>query len=353
MIPLKSDNPRTSPAVVTAVLITLNILIFVYQFSLGPKADQRLVNAYGLIPARAELFLNPTPKTAVSLPQIVTPLVTSMFLHGGWLHVLGNMLFLWIFGGSVQDRRVPLVVFLFLHGVRSGLGPVSHAHKLGLKDSDDRRERSDFRGDGSVHCPLSEVAYPDSGSHRDYYLAAEIAGGPAARLLVRSAISKRRRVAGSHGSRRCSLVGSCRRIPSGRTARPGAPTATLQVRLTLDNCGRARPPSSPGDAPRQPIAGLTRPQRAAQVRSDLPHADSFPHRSSQSLGLVRQSQVIEHHGGSQHCAAGIGAILACDVRCGPVHRLKQRNLPGVDIARRRKPKPARQLRTQVASCPTS
>jgi len=123
MIPLKSDNPRTSPAVVTAVLITLNILIFVYQFSLGPKADQRLVNAYGLIPARAELFLNPTPKTAVSLPQIVTPLVTSMFLHGGWLHVLGNMLFLWIFGGSVEDRLGHSSYFFFymVCGVGSGL----------------------------------------------------------------------------------------------------------------------------------------------------------------------------------------------------------------------------------------
>jgi membrane associated rhomboid family serine protease len=123
MIPLKSDNPRTSPAIVNTMLIAVNILIFFYQFSLGPKAGQRLVNTYGLVPARAESFLNPTPKTAVTLPQMVEPLVTSMFLHGGWLHVLGNMLFLWIFGGSVEDRlgHVPYFFFYMVCGVGSGL----------------------------------------------------------------------------------------------------------------------------------------------------------------------------------------------------------------------------------------
>jgi membrane associated rhomboid family serine protease len=123
MIPLKSDNPRTSLAIVNTILIVVNILIFFYQFSLGPKAGQRLVNTYGLVPARAELFLQPTPKTAVSFPQMVEPLVTSMFLHGGWLHVLGNMLFLWVFGGSVEDRlgHVPYFFFYMVCGVGSGL----------------------------------------------------------------------------------------------------------------------------------------------------------------------------------------------------------------------------------------
>ena len=124
MIPLKSDNPRTSPAIVTVVLITLNILIFLYQFSLGPKAGQRLVNTYGLIPARAELLLAPAAHgTPVTLPQVLVPLVTSMFLHGGWLHVLGNMLFLWVFGGSVEDRLGHFSYFFFymVCGVGSGL----------------------------------------------------------------------------------------------------------------------------------------------------------------------------------------------------------------------------------------
>ncbi len=124
MIPLKSDNPRTSPAVVTLVLITLNILIFLYQFSLGPKAGQRLVNAYGLIPARAELLVTPAAHgKPTTLPQVLLPLVTSMFLHGGWLHVLGNMLFLWVFGGSVEDRLGHFSYFFFymVCGVGSGL----------------------------------------------------------------------------------------------------------------------------------------------------------------------------------------------------------------------------------------
>lgn len=123
MIPLKSENPRISPPIVNTILIVANILIFFYQLSLGPKAGQHLVNTYGLVPIRAELFLNPTPKTAVSLPQLVEPLLTSMFLHAGWLHVLGNMLFLWVFGGSVEDRlgHFPYLFFYLVCGVGSGL----------------------------------------------------------------------------------------------------------------------------------------------------------------------------------------------------------------------------------------
>jgi membrane associated rhomboid family serine protease len=123
MIPLKSDNPRVSFAVVNAILIAVNILIFMYQFSLGPKEDQRLVNTYGVVPARAELLVSPTPGHHVTPPQVAETLVTSMFLHGGWLHVLGNMLFLWVFGGSVEDRLGHFTYFLFymVCGVGSGL----------------------------------------------------------------------------------------------------------------------------------------------------------------------------------------------------------------------------------------
>jgi len=123
MIPLKSDNPRASYAVVNAILITANILIFIYQFSLGPKAGQRMVNVYGLIPARAEYLVAPTRAHHAAASQVAETLVTSMFLHGGWLHVLGNMLFLWVFGGSVEDRLGHFVYFLFymVCGIGSGL----------------------------------------------------------------------------------------------------------------------------------------------------------------------------------------------------------------------------------------
>lgn len=120
MIPLRAENPRKSPAVATIFLIAVNILAFVYQVSLGEQAGEALVWTFGIIPARSDYLL---VHHSGSLGLLLLPLFTSMFLHGGLLHLLGNMLFLWVFGGSVEDTfgHLRYLLFYLICGVASGM----------------------------------------------------------------------------------------------------------------------------------------------------------------------------------------------------------------------------------------
>lgn len=91
--------------------IALNILIFVYQASLGPQAGQEFVYDWGAVPE------------AIQSGQRVETLVTSMFLHGGWMHLLGNMLYMYIFADNVEATvgHLSFVLFYFLGGLAAGL----------------------------------------------------------------------------------------------------------------------------------------------------------------------------------------------------------------------------------------
>ena len=98
MIPLRDDNPSSSRPVVTWTLIAANVLVFLYMAQLGSEvALNRFVLAYAAIPAEITGRLGGGP-----ISEYHT-LITSMFMHGGWLHLLGNMLYLWIFGDNVED----------------------------------------------------------------------------------------------------------------------------------------------------------------------------------------------------------------------------------------------------------
>ena len=101
MFPIRDDQPRYSTPVVTWFLISLNLLIFFYQWTLGPRGGERFVQVYGEVPAHLAVFLAGSPR--YSLPDVVVPFFTSMFLHAGWMHVLGNMWFLYIFGDNIED----------------------------------------------------------------------------------------------------------------------------------------------------------------------------------------------------------------------------------------------------------
>lgn len=129
MIPLKDRRPRSSTASVTVLLILANILVFLYEFSLGPRAEERLVFTFGMVPVRVEGVLV-DPK--IALATAFLPLLTSLFLHGGWLHVIGNMWFLWVFGGSIEDRFGHLRYLLFYLVCGAGAGI---AHTLFNLDS--------------------------------------------------------------------------------------------------------------------------------------------------------------------------------------------------------------------------
>ncbi|MBI3608749.1 MAG: rhomboid family intramembrane serine protease [Nitrospirae bacterium] len=120
MIPLKDDNPTTITPVVTVGLIVINAAVFAYQLSLG-AAGQAFVATFGATPL-ALFGGEPTSP----IPPTVT-LFTAMFLHGGIMHVGGNMLYLWIFGNNIEDvmGHGRFVVFYLLCGVAA-----AYAHAL-------------------------------------------------------------------------------------------------------------------------------------------------------------------------------------------------------------------------------
>jgi membrane associated rhomboid family serine protease len=120
MIPLRDDNPIRSTPVVTFTLIALCSLTFLWQISLSDNGQQQVAYLFGVIPA--VLFGN-AQLEGQWIPASAT-ILTSMFLHGGWLHLIGNMLYLWIFGDNVEDRlgRGRFFVFYLVCGAVAALG---------------------------------------------------------------------------------------------------------------------------------------------------------------------------------------------------------------------------------------
>jgi len=117
MIPLKDDTPSALKPYVTVSLIAACVAVFLWQCSLDPPQSRRVVAALGAIPA-VLLTDARLPADLQWIPRYGSPF-TSMFLHGGWLHLLGNMLYLWIYGDNVEDclGHVRYVLFYFLCGM--------------------------------------------------------------------------------------------------------------------------------------------------------------------------------------------------------------------------------------------
>lgn len=110
MFPLRDTQPSYSKPVVTVILIVINILIFLFEFSLDPFSQNQFIASYGLVPDRFH----------------IANIFTSMFLHGGWLHVLGNMWFLWVFGDNIEDilGHGKYVLFYLACGVAAAMAQV-------------------------------------------------------------------------------------------------------------------------------------------------------------------------------------------------------------------------------------
>jgi hypothetical protein len=94
MIPIRDDNPTHSVPIITYLLIALNIIFFIFQTMLG-SSNEQFIYQYALIPAEVT--------TTLSLGSMFN-IFTSMFMHAGFVHLGGNMLYLWIFGDNVEDR---------------------------------------------------------------------------------------------------------------------------------------------------------------------------------------------------------------------------------------------------------
>ncbi len=101
MFPLKDDNPTTITPVVTWALIAVNAAVFLYQASLAPNALKIFVYRFGAIPA-VVTGVESLPATLATIPPFLS-LFTSMFLHGSWMHLIGNMWYLWIFGNNIEE----------------------------------------------------------------------------------------------------------------------------------------------------------------------------------------------------------------------------------------------------------
>jgi membrane associated rhomboid family serine protease len=119
MIPLKDNIPSYRPPIVTVALITANALIYMYLLSLGDAYQYALVK-WGTIPYEVTQGTELTPELAFPIPL---SLLSSMFLHGGFFHLVGNMLYLWIFGDNVEDQlgHVKFFVFYILCGLAASL----------------------------------------------------------------------------------------------------------------------------------------------------------------------------------------------------------------------------------------
>jgi membrane associated rhomboid family serine protease len=129
MIPLRDINPTRRFPFMTVAIIAINALVFVYESSLGDRALYQLVTQAGIIPYQV---------TQQFGPAVARDFLTSMFLHGGWMHLLSNMLYLWIFGNNIEDQLGPVrfVVFYLVCGVFAALaqvvtGPLSLTPTIG------------------------------------------------------------------------------------------------------------------------------------------------------------------------------------------------------------------------------
>ncbi len=117
MIPLHDDNPTATRPVLTVGLIAANVLVYLYQLSLGPRAGEVFVYQFGAIPA-VILGTRSLPEALAAIPPAFS-LLTSMFLHGGFMHLIGNMVYLWIFGNNIEDAlgHVRFLIFYVICGL--------------------------------------------------------------------------------------------------------------------------------------------------------------------------------------------------------------------------------------------
>jgi len=118
MIPIRDDAPHYTTPWVNYFLIALNTVVFLFELSMGPHALNALLSSFGLVPANLTSALRAGAYAAALLPFL-----TSMFMHAGWLHIIFNMWWLWIFGDNVEDwlGHFPYLLFYLLSGLAASL----------------------------------------------------------------------------------------------------------------------------------------------------------------------------------------------------------------------------------------
>ncbi len=124
MIPLKDDNPTSGKPTITYLIIGLCVLIFLIQLNSETYKTGELFYSYGLIPS-VLMDNNKLPLDLYVIPSWLT-IFTSMFMHGGFMHLIGNMLYMWIFADNIEDNLGPIkfIIFYFLCGVGAAMTQV-------------------------------------------------------------------------------------------------------------------------------------------------------------------------------------------------------------------------------------
>ena len=120
MIPLRTTLPSDAPPIVNRTLVGANVMVFFAQLAMGPMTE-RVIHTFGFIPAR---LVNPgTYQYAVW--EVAITLVTSLFLHGGFVHLFGNLIYLWVFGGAIENA-IGHARFLLLYLACGAVGSLTH-----------------------------------------------------------------------------------------------------------------------------------------------------------------------------------------------------------------------------------
>ena len=124
MIPLKDDNPTINKPIVSYLIIFFCVIIFFAQLSLSDAELRNFTYSYGLIPS-VLMGIDQLPNEINRISPIGT-IFTSMFMHGGWMHLIGNMLYLWIFADNIEEDLGTLnfVIFYFVSGIGAAMAQV-------------------------------------------------------------------------------------------------------------------------------------------------------------------------------------------------------------------------------------
>ena len=120
MIPISDRNPTRGIPIVNLLLIAANVIVFLYELTLRSRVLDRFIFTWGVVPSN---FLAAWSNPAQAPLSVWATLITSQFLHAGWAHILGNMIFLWVFGDNVEDilGSFTYLIFYLVCGVIAGI----------------------------------------------------------------------------------------------------------------------------------------------------------------------------------------------------------------------------------------
>lgn len=116
MIPLKDENPTRTLSFVTIIIIIINILVFIYELKLGSALEDKII----------QFAVIPSDIVHLKSPAVLLTLITSLFFHAGFAHLIGNMLYLWVFGNNIEDRlgHTRFIFFYLFCGIVATFGQI-------------------------------------------------------------------------------------------------------------------------------------------------------------------------------------------------------------------------------------